>query len=192
MDPESLMQRSTSPARSSYLNDICCIIFVIGLIIFNIFTLGNGDPLQGTISTFSDPFTLLIIGMTVLFVGINIYQRTTAKTRIRNHILRYMDNRVPIVNLMKELNLPFLDLVYFIEQMKKKKIPVEINERTGEVLVGDVPIRKSTLVEKSSKKSVLEMKKDKCPQCSASVSSGFQYCDHCGSRIVEETKNKSG
>jgi hypothetical protein len=100
---------------------------------------------------------------------------------------------------MKELNLPFLDLMYFVEELQKKKYPIEVNERTGELLIGDVPIRKSYLIGKAKPIPRIESRfeapkspesasssKRVCPHCNAPVSSEFQFCDHCGKQITPE------
>ncbi|MHA1144072.1 MAG: hypothetical protein ACTSRW_04985 [Candidatus Helarchaeota archaeon] len=179
MDPETIMQ-GQSIRRGSVLTDICCLIFVIGFIIFDFVVYKQVDM-----------FSWFLLIMVVGLVSYNIYSRYNWKQRVRNHILRYKDGRVPIVTVMKDLNLPFLDVMYFVEEMKKKKLPVEVNERTGEILVGDVPLHRSYWV--NNKKNAEEKQKHfaptgkpkmiTCPHCNALMSENYQFCDKCGQRI---------
>jgi Zn finger protein HypA/HybF involved in hydrogenase expression len=97
---------------------------------------------------------------------------------------------------MTDLQLGFHDVIYILEEIQnKKKLPIEIIEKTGEVEVGKVSkkikaisqkkeekILKSSITEKDVKEEKIEEIKHKyeCSNCGREMGEVYKYCPGCG------------
>jgi len=117
------------PVRTGgFQTEWCCIILAILLLVFEYYNYGE--------------FNIWTINMVIViffFIFLSIYNRFSTRRRVYSHMLYFPNQRIAIQKLMNDLRMGFYDIMFVLNDIRnKKKIPIEIDERTGEVVVGEL------------------------------------------------------
>ncbi|NVM00736.1 MAG: zinc ribbon domain-containing protein [Candidatus Helarchaeota archaeon] len=174
------------PVRSGgSFSEWCCFILAALLVVMQYYVYGTIDPLS-----------IYFLIFVVFLIFISMYNRLTLRRKVYSHLLNFSNSRVPIQNIMKDLQIGFFDVMYILGEIQnKKKIPIEIIEKTGEVEVGQVgkkikaipqskeeDISKPPISDEDIKKEGMEEIKNmyKCSNCGREMGEVYKYCPGCG------------
>ncbi|MHA1385210.1 MAG: zinc-ribbon domain-containing protein [Candidatus Helarchaeota archaeon] len=162
----------------------CCVILAVMIMVLEYYTFGE-------ISIWS--FYIVII--VFFFVVVSIYNRYSIRRRVHSHLLKFSNCRVPIQSIMTDLQLGFYDVMYILEDIQnKKKLPIEIVERSGEVVIGeikgkgtitrasktDVPQKPHTVAKPPPEEKAVVKKRYRCTNCGREMEEPYKYCPGCG------------
>ncbi|MFX1297173.1 MAG: hypothetical protein ACFFD2_20255 [Promethearchaeota archaeon] len=166
-------------------SELCCIILAVLIAVSQYYIYGMIDPVS-----------IYFVIFVVFIILLSMYNRLSLRRKVYSHLLNFSNNRVPIQNIMTDLQLGFYDVMYILEEIQnKKKLPIEIIEKTGEVVVGkinekikSIPTAKPEITLKSAikdedieKEGIKEGKmKYKCSSCGREMEQAYRYCPGCG------------
>ncbi|MHA1378615.1 MAG: zinc ribbon domain-containing protein [Candidatus Helarchaeota archaeon] len=168
---------------SGIQSELCCIILAAVVLILQYYVYGE--------ITIWSIYMVIII---VFFVLTSVYNRISIRRRVYSHILNFANNTVPIQNIMNDLHLGFFDVMFVLQDIQnKKKLPIEIVERTGEVVVGQIKGKTKAATDHPSEISSKTIEKEipkakdsgkiekyKCTNCGREVPAKYKYCPSCG------------
>lgn len=172
-------------------SELCCIIFAVLIIVFQYYVYGSIDPL-------SYYFLIFVF----FIIGYSIYYRSSIRRRVYSHLLHFSNGRIAIQKVMTDLQLGFFDAMAILEELKKKKkIPIEIEEKSGEIIVGKID-KKPKLVTSDKLKTIAKPMKPKeeaiedkkitkgkiykCSNCGQEIRENYKYCPGCGNPFKKE------
>ncbi len=173
---------------SGIQSEWCCIILAILIIALEYYTFGQVSI-----------WTIYIVVIILFFVLFSFYNRFSIRRRVFQHLLHFANSKVPIQNIINDLQLSFFDVMFILEDIKNKnKLPIEIIEKSGEVVIGSVekgikPISPTKPEEISKPPSIKEApkeelkpemkKKYRCTKCGQEMEEEYKYCPGCGSPL---------
>ncbi|MFX0134857.1 MAG: hypothetical protein ACFFDN_14545 [Candidatus Hodarchaeota archaeon] len=178
------MEEQSLRSGGSY-SELCCIILATLLIVMQYYVYGTIDPLS-----------IYFLIFVLLIVFLSIFNRLSLRRKVYSHLLNFSNSKIPIQNIMTDLQLGFFDIMYILEEIqKKKRLPIEIIEKSGEVEIGQVSKKPKTVPQSKSEitpepiisNEILKKKEEeigvkiyKCSNCAREMEQVYKYCPGCG------------
>ena len=170
------MLDNASIGGSPVFSGICCIALAVILVFVELF-------MYGTVSIYTIFMAVMIVGMGVMMI-VMWYNRLNT---IKNHIKRYEGKRVAIVKLCNELQEQTAGFFRILNELRKKKdLKFEIDDRTGELIVGKTIRSKTISVKEADGMNIEKISQNKCTHCGRVLNEDYEFCPGCGSKSFKE------